>query len=193
MNIAEVAPSSSIPGEKEKEILYHRILKAAQWARVYGDSVEDVSHEAWILASQRGYFTPKMLRESARNMRLWKISKEVEIDEDLADSGTDNAEEIALQQERDEAVQSAIRKLSRHHQTIVYLRYWEGYRLEEIASAMGKSISYIHTCLAEAYSVLQYLLVEFRPKSNRKPAELAGSLFSTLEKEKPTVFATVGT
>ena len=178
-------------GEKEREILYCRILKAAKWARVYGDSSEDVAHDAWILASGRGYYTQKMLRESARNMRLWRISREVEISEDLADTGEDS-EEIALQYERDEAVRAAIRKLSPRHQTILYRRYWEECSLKEIASAIGGSGSEIHACLTEAEDTLRILLADFRPKNNRKPAELAGSLFSTHEKEKPTAVA-VGT
>ena len=167
----------SIPAEeKEKEVLYHRILKAAKRMYVYGDSSEDVAHEAWILALQRGYFTQKMLREAARNMGLWKISKEVEIDEDLPDS-EDDSEEIAIEVERDEAVRVAMRKLSRRHQTIVYLRYWEGYRLEEIASLTGKSTSYIFNCLNDAEDVLRILLADLAPKNGRRSMELGLPLF----------------
>jgi len=183
----------------ENEVLYQRILKAARWARVYGDSTEDVAHEAWILATGRGYFTQKMLREAARNMGIWRIAKEVEISEDLPDSD-DDSEDIALETEKEKAVQSAIRKLSRHHQTIVYLRHWEGYGLEEIASAMEKSTSYIYNCLVDAEDVLRIILADLAPKNGRRSMELELPLFQFLEggmkmnqeKEKPTAVA-VGT
>ena len=178
--------------------MYHRILKNAKWARVYGDSSEDVAHEAWILALQRGYFTGKMLRESARNLRLWRITREVEISEDIPMQGED-PEDIALQQERDEAVRVAMRKLSRRHTAIVYLRYWERYRLEEIASAIGESISEVYTSLTEAEDVLRRLLVDFKPKNGLQPKEdMRLPLFSVFSggsmnqgKEKPTVAMTV--
>jgi len=190
VNITEaVSPDCSTSEEKEKEILYHRIRKNARRMWVYGDSTEDVAHDAWILALQRGYFTGKMLREAARNMRLWRISKESEISDNLADSDSENPEDIALLTETEKAVQVAIRKLSKYHQAIVYLRYWEGYGLEEIASAMGKSTSYIYNCLVDAEDILRIILADLRPKNNcRTVGDRDLPLFETLEK-KPTVVA----
>ncbi len=80
--VAAVPPAGSISQEE----MYHRILAAAKAAKVYGSAAEDVAAEAWIIAQQRGYFESRILREAARNLGLWRVAREVDID-DLAGDG----------------------------------------------------------------------------------------------------------
>lgn len=39
---------------------------------------EDIAHEAWILALRRGYYDPKILREAARNLKIFQAERSVE-------------------------------------------------------------------------------------------------------------------
>lgn len=78
-SVEAVPPVGSI-SHPEGEEMYHRILAAAKAARVYGSEAEDVAAEAWIIASARGYFDHRMLREAARNLGLWRVAREVDID-----------------------------------------------------------------------------------------------------------------
>jgi hypothetical protein len=58
--------------DEREDGLYARIRAVAR--RKYsslGDVWQDVAHETWLIALQRGYFDRRMLREAARNIGLW--------------------------------------------------------------------------------------------------------------------------
>lgn len=151
-------PSTRSISHQEK--MYHRILAAAKAARVYGHDVEDVAHEAWILAKQRGYFTSRMLSEAARNMRLWRVAQEAEIQPDMVADTTDR-DAVA-------AVREAMEQLSPESRAIVYMSHFRGDTIPEIAAATGDSVGAVHARIKDAEETLRRIIGEYAPRPRRK-------------------------
>ena len=53
--------------------------RAARRTFPFMKDYEDIAHEAWIIATRRGYFHKKMIREAARNLKIF--SEPMSIDE----------------------------------------------------------------------------------------------------------------
>ena len=155
---ALAVPSARSISHQEK--MYHRILAAAKAARVYGHDVEDVAHEAWILAKQRGYFLSRMLREAARNMGLWRVAREAEIQPDMVADTTDR-DAVA-------AVRGAMGQLSPESRALIYMSHFRGDTIPEIAAAMGDAVGTVHARLKEAEETLRRMLADYAPRSRCK-------------------------
>lgn len=61
--------------EDEHEVFYHwlRQHKLANCHYRYNGNGEDVLHEAYLIATQRGYFFDPLIQEAARNLKIHEI------------------------------------------------------------------------------------------------------------------------
>lgn len=131
---------------------------------------QDVFHEALILFRRNRHATPwnglikKYLNEAARNLRIYMI-----IDELAAEiAGDDDTEEIAMSGEISVAVVEVIMRLSPRCRKIIQMRYFEGKTIEEIANAIGTTITNVYSCEQDSLRILRRLLTAYAPPHSRK-------------------------
>lgn len=155
----EAVPPVHIVAQGEEE-MYYRIFAAAKTAKVYGSDASDVATEAWLIAQQRGYYCPRMLREAARNLGLWRVARETEITIDMP---------VALP-DRDTvaAVRKALGQLSRKARAMVYMYFFRGDTIPQIAAATGDSVGTVHARLRQAEETLRRMLADYAPRARRK-------------------------
>lgn len=158
-SVVAVPPEGSISHPAGEE-MYRRILAAARAARVYGSDVEDVAGEAWLIATRRGYFEARMLREAARNLGLWRVAREAEIQPDMVADTTDR-DAVA-------AVRKAMGQLSSASRALIYMSHFRGDTIPEIAAATGDSVGTVHAHLKEVEETLRRVLADYVPMHRRK-------------------------
>lgn len=78
----QVPPKNSIPlaASMTDEQVYEYIIATARKAGVYRDQAHDVAVEGWLKTMSRGYYDSRTIREAARNIGLWRESREIDID-----------------------------------------------------------------------------------------------------------------
>ncbi|MEW6740905.1 MAG: sigma-70 family RNA polymerase sigma factor [Nitrospirota bacterium] len=165
--VAAVPPEDSILSSGKKEKLYYRILADARRARVYGGWAEDVAHEAWIIATQRGYYHPRMLREAARNLGLWREAATEQLQERICE---DDPEKIFEKNQKIQAVRAVLKKLSCRCQLVVFLHFFKGMSLRNIAKMSGENLTAVYACLKQAEAALRVHLADFAPEARRESA-----------------------
>lgn len=124
--------TDSLSQAEEKQ--YHHILRTAIRAGVYGDMAGDVAVEAWLKARERGYYCRSMISEAARNLKLWRISRETELDEKIPCGGDE-----LLRREQRERIEEAIQYSSPQICKACRLIMIEGVDMGDAARAVGMS------------------------------------------------------
>lgn len=110
---------------------------------------EDAAQEAFIrLARFSGSF------EDERQIKAWLIVTVSNVCKDMLrrrhrqDANLEDVQELAAPQEGSGELMDAIRKLPGKYKTVIYLYYYEGYAVKEIAAAMrqpeGTVKSWLH-------------------------------------------------
>lgn len=160
-------------GDSEKQAeMYERILRIAKCTSVYGADAGDVANEAWLLAHDpergRGYFDSRMLREAARNLGLWRIAREQEIDDeeipDRQESQLEKMIENETQTTRAAAVWAALWRLSWRCRAVVVMSHFQDMTLQEIGAELSLGKSRVHDLLIDAEEALRGQLREFAPR-----------------------------
>ena len=91
----------------------------------------------------------KIIKNGALNHNLRdKTSNSVELDKEFDKSCVDEWLNTIL-------VKSAIDTLSNDDKNLIYLRFWEGYSIQEIADKIGKPLSTTHDNLKRIYKQLK--------------------------------------
>ena len=111
----------------------------------------DEHAKAWLITVARNY-----CRDQLR--QFWKARR---TDEDVYQY-MDQGENIVWQNESEEtaALREALFTLPEKYREILYLHYYEGYRLEEIAAMTGKNASTLRSRLSRARQMLKKCVTE---------------------------------
>lgn len=160
-------------GLSEELYFYNRIERDARRDRIYGNENQAIAHEAWLIADDRGYYDPRMLREAARNLGLWRDAATNKLSERLCEAlpaPNPDPERLCELAERARAVRAAILQLSGRLKLLIFKRYFEEKKLEEISHEMGMSLKVCYAGLREAEATLRLALSDFEPAKRRKHA-----------------------
>ena len=91
--------------------------------------------------------------------RLRKAKRETRLD-GVELAATANIEDDALKVVRDEKVYKAMLTLPRDYRTVLYLMYYQGFTVDEIAAALGKNKKQVYNLLSRAKAALKQLLIK---------------------------------
>ena len=92
--------------------------------------------------------------------RLRKAKRETRLDDSLATADFASVEDDALKVVRDEKVYKAMLTLPRDYRTVLYLMYYQGFTVDEIAAALGKNKKQVYNLLSRAKAALKQLLIK---------------------------------
>lgn len=122
---------------------------------------EDAAQEAFIrLARFSGSF------EDERQIKAWLIVTVSNVCKDMLrrrhrqDANLEDVQELAAPQEGSGELMDAIRKLPGKYKTVIYLYYYEGYAVKEIAAAMRQPEGTVKSWLHRARRQLKNSLGE---------------------------------
>lgn len=122
---------------------------------------EDITQEVFLkLISSRKKF------ESEEHLKAWLLRVTINLTKDLFASAwfkkTDGLEDnISVPEKTDTMdLEEALNTLSQKYRTVIHLHYYEGYRLEEIASITGASVGTVKSQLHRARQMLKSILEE---------------------------------
>ncbi|MDE6617429.1 MAG: RNA polymerase sigma factor [Clostridiales bacterium] len=91
--------------------------------------------------------------------RLRKAKRETRLD-GIELAATADIEDDALKVVRDEKVYKAMLTLPRDYRAVLYLMYYQGFTVDEIAAALGKNKKQVYNLLSRAKAALKQLLIK---------------------------------
>ncbi len=121
---------------------------------------EDITQEAFLrLYRSDEHFS------SEENVKAWLIKVTDNISKNLLGSAwtrrkTTLTEDVRLEKSEDYALLEALNRLNKNYRTVIYLHYYEGYQVNEIASLLGLSESNVKARLKRGRDKLKAFLSE---------------------------------
>ena len=154
---------TKIRTELNLQTLYQRYLPSvyrAAYSFLHNSyDSEDAAQEAFLrLARFRGTFTDE------RQIKAWLIVTVTNISKDMLrrrhrrDADLGDCQELAAAPESGGEVLEAVRRLPDHYKTVVFLFYYEGYTVEEIAAALHRPEGTVKAWLHRARRLLKQSL-----------------------------------
>ena len=175
----------------EQAILPHldAAYNFARWLTRNTQDAEDVAQEAFLRAVRffpgfQGGDSRAWLMKIVRNTcYTWlhanrRMQDAAEFDESIfgADPRALNPEEIALREDNDLLVRTALEKLSTSHREVIVLRELEGMSYREIAEITGVPAGTVMSSLSRARAQLRRILMELTngksPSDSQQPAAM---------------------
>ena len=72
----------------------------------------------------------------------------------------DNTEDLILRQERSETIALCMKQLPPHYREVLYLNYFEGFRIEEVCRIMKKNKKQVYNLLSRAKTALKDIFIK---------------------------------
>ncbi len=148
--------------ELERYITLYRLTVfrvALNYVKNYEDA-EDISQDAFVKL-----FTCKESFEADENVKAWLIRVAINLSKNhikksLRRSGSELPEDIPFEDSRDIALYDSIRRLKPEYSGVIYLFYYEGYSVREIAKLCGLTSAAVRTRLSRGRDRLREMLKE---------------------------------
>lgn len=119
------------------------------------ENAEDIFQEVFMKYSEKG-----PIFESDEHEKAWFIRVTINLTKNVKQSAWNRKvvtldENIIFEKQEEQDVFSSVCELPQNYRTVVYLLYYEGYKVKEIASLMKKSEGTIKTWLFRAREILK--------------------------------------
>lgn len=119
------------------------------------ENAEDIFQEVFMKYSEKS-----PIFESDEHEKAWFIRVTINLTKNVKQSAWNRKvvtldENIIFEKQEEQDVFSSVCELPQNYRTVVYLLYYEGYKVKEIASLMKKSEGTIKTWLFRAREILK--------------------------------------
>jgi RNA polymerase sigma factor (sigma-70 family) len=181
----------------EEAVLPHldAAYNLARWLTRNKRDAEDVVQDAYLRAVR---FFPRfgggdprawLLKIVRNTFYTWMhanrpLQNAVVFDEDFADSGVPNPEEIVLQDDSSTLVRKALGELSPRFREVLLLRELEGMSYREIAEITGMPAGTVMSSLSRARSRLRQVLIGLKNRDNFWKTKINAASQTPNEQEK---------
>ncbi len=123
------------------------------------EDAEDIVQEAFLRL-----YTSNIIFPAEENIKAWLIRVTINLCKDLLRSqkrrSSESINDIPIEDSKESELLDCIRRLKPEYSAIIYLFYYEGYSVKEIANIQGISASAVTTRLARARKQLKKMLTK---------------------------------